>query len=297
MNSTITYGRLDPVFGAIFGDIVGSVYEFNNIKTKNFPMFRKDCFFTDDTVLTLAIGEALIHYPPESFKEALLKYGKRHPYAGYGNRFLRWLASENPQPYNSCGNGSAMRVSALPCFARSLKDCEHAAELSARPTHDHPDGIAGAKATAGAIYLAQRGATKDEIKTYVDQYYADEVSDYVQKNGLSAFTLDEIRPIYRFDKYASVNRGTVPFAVQAFLESDSFEDCIRNTVSIGGDTDTLAAISGPIAAGFYGFNHSLYNMGLIERLTPDLRDTLFLLMHAADAADVEDDGGVWRNNG
>ena len=253
------------MYGAIMGDIVGSVYEFDNIKTKDFPLFGQDCSFTDDTVLTVAVADALAcevelgRFDTNSdedwrrvFGSYLHRYGRCFPGRGYGGGFRRWLRSNDPRPYNSCGNGSAMRVSAVGHFARSLEECERLARLSAEPTHDHPDGVAGAQATAGAVWLALHGGTKEKIAAYVDRYYGEEVKDYVRQNSLSAFTLDEIRPIYSFDKYASLCRGTVPFAVQAFLESESFEDCIRNTVSIGGDTDTLGAISGAVAEAFYG---------------------------------------------
>jgi ADP-ribosylglycohydrolase len=257
------------MYGAIMGDIVGSIYEFHNIKKKEFPLFKESCFFTDDTVLTIAVADALANAVIDGsfdtntdddwrriFRGYFLHYGKKYPYSGYGNRFLNWLMEDGPGPYGSAGNGSAMRVSPVAYFARSLEECERLARLTAEPTHDDPDGVAGAVATAGAIYLALHDASMRDILVYVGKFYGEEMKEYVTKNGLSSFTLNEIRPIYRFDKYASINRGTVPFALQAFLESKDFVDCIRNTVSIGGDTDTLCAISGAIAEAYYGFDHT-----------------------------------------
>ncbi len=253
--------------GAVMGDVVGSVYEFDNIKFKDFPLFGERCSFTDDSVLTLAIADALADEAAAGrfdantdedwrrvFTEYMRRIGRSYPYSGYGLGFNDWLWSEEPKPYNSCGNGSAMRVSPVAYFARSLEECERLARLSAEPTHNHPDGVAGAQATAGAVYIALHGGTKDEIKAYVDRYYGDEVERYKAENDLPAFELETIWPIYLFDHYAAICRGTVPFALQAFLESDGFEDCIRNTVSIGGDTDTLGAISGAIAEAFYGMD-------------------------------------------
>lgn len=261
-------------YGAIVGDIVGSVYEFSNIKTKDFPMFSRRSFATDDSIMTLAILQTLVEMVQshrfdsatddewrELFQQSMLDIGRPYPHCGYGNRFREWMYSGHPKPYHSCGNGSAMRVSPVAWFARSLEECERLARLTAEPSHDHPDGIAGAKATAGAVYLALHGASKDEIKAYVEQYYKVD------------FTLDEIRPAYTFDHFAATCAGTVPYAVEAFLESTDFEDCIRNTISIGGDSDTLAAISGAIAEAFYGVP-TKYRGAVVGRLDPSLRSIL-----------------------
>jgi ADP-ribosylglycohydrolase len=274
------------MYGAIMGDTVGSVYEWHNIKTKDFPLFGSRCHFTDDSVLTVAVADALANEVEagrfdtntdeewrEVFGRYLHRYGNVFHGRGYGGGFRRWLHSDDPKPYNSCGNGSAMRVSAVAYFARSLEECERLARLTADVSHDHPDGVAGALATAGAVYLALHGGTKEEIKAYVDKYYGEEVKRYTQENGLSAFTLDEIRPLYSFDHYAGLCKGTVPFALEAFLESRDFEDCIRNTVSIGGDTDTLGAISGAIAEAYYGTPYAFIPAAL-EKLPPDLRAIL-----------------------
>lgn len=262
-------------YGAMVGDMVGSIYEFHNIKTKDFPLWDKDCFATDDSIMTLAIANALadLSWPSgmdpnvtrfdvyrdddwrRFFAGSMRRIGQPYRFCGYGGRFYDWMYSEHPHPYNSCGNGSAMRVSPVAWFARSLDECERLARLSAEPTHNHPDGIAGAQATAGAVYLALHGAGKDAIKAYVEKYYKID------------FTLDGIRDGYQFDETCA---GTVPYAVQAFLESTDFEDCIRNTISIGGDSDTLAAISGAIAEAYYGVP-TVYRGAVLKRLNPHLR--------------------------
>lgn len=254
---------MDIFYGALVGDMVGSVYEFHNIKTKDFPFWDNACFATDDSIMTLAIAQALMDAVEEGcfdtltddewrrrFQDNMREVGKPFPGCGYGGRFFEWMYSDDPKPYHSYGNGSAMRVSPVAWFARSLEECERLACLTAEPTHDHPDGIAGAQATAGAVYLARHGADKAAIKAYVEKYYKID------------FTLDEIRDTYTFNEICA---GTVPYAVEAFLESDSFDDCIRNTISIGGDSDTLAAVSGAIAEAYYG-TPKLYYGAVIARL-------------------------------
>lgn len=238
--------------GAIIGDVVGSVYEFDNIKNEDFtPIVREDCFFTDDTVLTAAVAMALCQIDQNGitddaemvkvFENALWRFTITWRGRGYGGHFAAWAHAhtdgETVPAYNSCGNGSAMRVSPVAWYAKTLEECEHLAELSALPTHNHPDGIAGAKATAGAIFLALNGATKDEIKAYVEQYYA------------LPQTYAEIQPSYGWQ---SLCDGTVQPAVLAFLASESFEDAIRKAIALGGDSDTIAAITGPIAEAYYG---------------------------------------------
>ncbi len=235
------------VLGAIIGDIVGSRFEFNNINSKDFDLFDKDCRFTDDTVLTVAVAEALDKScEPNGRKakfrsaltDALKSYGRQYPYAGYGKMFNDWLCSENSEPYNSYGNGSAMRVSPIGYFATSLKEAKELAEISASVTHNHPQGIKGAVCTVGAVYLARKNATKEKIRSYAKKFYDID------------FTLDEWRdkPVI-FD---ATCEGTVPVAIVAFLESTGFEDAIRNAISVGGDSDTIAAITGGIAGAFYG---------------------------------------------
>lgn len=228
------------MLGAIIGDIIGSVYEWNNIKTKDFPLFMPDCFFTDDTVMTIAIAEGLMNGgTSKEFIVAMKKYGRMYPDAGYGGRFGSWLFSEDTKPYNSWGNGSAMRVSPVAWFYDSLLEVEKHAEISASVTHNHPEGIKGAQATAAAIFLARKGKSKDDIKEYIESKYGYDLSR----------SLDDIRPSYIFNESC---QGTVPEAIIAFLESTDFEDAIRNAISLGGDSDTLAAITGSIAEGAYG---------------------------------------------
>ncbi len=237
------------MLGAMFGDIVGSVYEFDNIKTKDFPLFRSDCFFTDDSVMTAAVAEALLasdaREDMETFKAVLVRtmhrYGEAYPDAGYGGRFSLWLAQKSDAPYHSLGNGSAMRVSPVAWYARSLAEALTLAEATASVTHNHPEGIKGAACTAGAVFLARTGASREEIRSFIEEYYTMD------------FTLDEIRPRYTFNETCE---DTVPEALMAFLESESFEDAIRLAVSLGGDSDTLAAITGSVAEAYYGMTEA-----------------------------------------
>ena len=234
------------MFGAFIGDVIGSTYEFSEIKRSDFELFPRGSLFTDDSILTAAIADALMDYfscggdLPQLLTAALRSYAARYPcpMGGYGLRFLRWLGSDEPKPYNSCGNGSAMRVSPCALIAHSLDEALALAEQSALVTHNHPEGIKGAKATAAAIYLAAHGADKAEI------------ADHIRANYYPLDrTLDEIRPSYRFD---GTCQGSVPESLQAFLESDSFESAIRSAISLGGDADTMGAITGSIAWAYYG---------------------------------------------
>ena len=252
------------MLGAIIGDIVGSVYEWDNIKTKEFPLFRADCFFTDDTVMTVATADALMNGgEKEDFIDAYKKWGRKYPDAGYGGRFVSWLSSDQSEPYNSWGNGSAMRVS--PCgwilncgfFARTgcwPSNGWDAVTRCAEVTHNHPEGIKGAQATAAAIFYgrfyANGHAFDCDMPWSIDQLKA-EMKRMIEGNvgyNLSR-TLDEIRPVYQFNESC---QETVPEAITAFLESTGFEDAIRNAISLGGDSDTLAAITGSIAEAAYG---------------------------------------------
>jgi len=227
------------MLGAIIGDIVGSVYEWKNIKTKDFPLFGEKNFFTDDTVMTIAVADALLNGgTADNFIGSMKKFGRLYPNSGYGGRFGSWVLSSDREPYNSWGNGSAMRVSPCAWYADSLKEAETLAEKSASVTHNHPEGIKGAQATAAAIYLARVGKKKAQIKRYIERKYMYDLSR----------TLDEIRPVYRFNETC---QETVPEAIVAFLESNGFEDAIRNAISLGGDSDTLAAITGSIAEAAY----------------------------------------------
>ena len=233
------------MYGAILGDIVGSPYEFdcNNYKAKDFPLFSRRSDFTDDTVMTLAVAKALLSTRGQddaAIKTALVRemqrLGRAYPDRGYGTHFGGWLYEDDPQPYQSYGNGSAMRVSPVAWAAESLSQCLALAKASAEVTHDHPDGIAGACAVAGAVYLARMGESKEAIVDHVTRYYPLD------------FTLDEIREGYAFDVSCA---GSVPQAMEAFLEAEDFEDALRNAVSIGGDSDTIAAITGSIAEAYY----------------------------------------------
>ncbi|EBD3737660.1 ADP-ribosylglycohydrolase family protein [Salmonella enterica] len=249
------------MLGAIIGDIVGSPYEFteNNIKTTEFPLFSEQSRFTDDTVMTVAVAESVMlgYGNAEATKKALIatmhKYGQMFPFAGYGQRFFIWLAQNETAPYNSHGNGSAMRVSPVAWAYDTLADVEHYAQISAEVTHNHPEGIKGASATAAAIFLARTGSTQEQIKIYIQERFGYNLMR----------TLDDIRP-----KYTHIEscQGSVPEAITAFLESYSFEDALRKAVSLGGDSDTIAAIAGSIAEAFYGSVPSNIQQDALVRL-------------------------------
>lgn len=233
------------MLGAIIGDVVGSRYEFSSEKTKSFELFHPDCRLTDDSVMTIAVGCACSDSDlndEKDFKGSVAWYmrriGRQYPKAGYGGMFARWLMSDFMPAYNSFGNGSAMRVSPVAWVAKNLEEAEKLAKWSAEVTHNHPEGIKGAQAIAAAIFLARNGASKEEIKEYTEKNYYK-----------LDFTLDQIRPSYKFDVTC---RGSVPQAIQCFLEATDFEDAIRNAVSLGGDGDTQAAMAGAIAEAFYG---------------------------------------------
>ena len=227
------------MFGAIIGDYVGSRYEGRGkrIKHKGFPLFSDDCRFTDDTIMTEAVAEALMQ--GEDFAKAMKRWGNMYPNAGYGGMFKAWLAKDGEEPYNSYGNGSAMRVSPVGWWCDTLEETEALAEISAAVTHNHPEGVKGAQAVASAIYLARTKAGKDDIKKHIDTKYRYDLD----------WKLEEIRPKYRFN---STCQGSVPEAIIAFLEAEDFEDAVRNAVSLGGDADTQAAIAGSIAEAYYG---------------------------------------------
>lgn len=245
------------MYGAMIGDIVGSTYEFDNIKTKDFPLFTSECDYTDDTIMTVSVAKAIMISREEQYKnggngrgfqkvlvEVMQDFGRRFPYptGAYGTNFARWLFSENPKPYGSYGNGSAMRVSPCALAAVTMSEALSLGRASAAVSHDHPEGIKGAEAVCAAIFLAKTGKTKEEIRQYISEHYYD-----------VSFTLDEIRDSYGFDASC---QGTVPQAMVAFFESESFEDAIRNVISIGGDSDTAAAITGSIAWVYYaGYVH------------------------------------------
>jgi ADP-ribosylglycohydrolase len=225
------------MIGAIAGDIIGSVYEANSIKTKNFPLFSFGCRFTDDTVLTVALADSILNNVP--YVNKLKEYYRYYPRAGYGGNFHRWAASDSHKPYNSWGNGSAMRVSPIGFAYDDLETVLEKASLSASVTHNHPEGIKGAQATAAAIFLAKSGKDKRAIKDYIENTFGYNLST----------PLETIRRSYYFDVSC---QGSVPQAITAFLESENYEDAIRNAVSLGGDSDTQACITGGIAQAFYG---------------------------------------------
>ena len=225
------------MLGAIAGDIIGSVYEFDNIKTKEFELFSSRSFFTDDSVLTIAMADAIIN--EYDYGLVMKDYYARYPRAGYGGSFHEWALTPGSQPYNSWGNGAAMRTSPVGFALDNLNDVLSMAEFFAAYTHNHPEGIKGAQATSASIFLARSGASKDEIKSFIVDNFKYDLSK----------SLDQIRPDYEFDVSC---QGTVPQAITAFLESVSYEDAIRNAISIGGDSDTLACITGGIAESFYG---------------------------------------------
>lgn len=226
------------MLGAIVGDIIGSVYEGRPVKTKDFDLFIPGTTYTDDTVLTVAIADAILHH--KDYKKLLLKYGKHYPNAGYGRSFSKWLTASAPQPYNSWGNGSAMRVSPIGFAFNSNIEVLEQARKSAVITHNHPEGIKGAEATALAVYLARTGHEKEEIKDEIEKLF---------KYDLNR-TLDEIRDNYM---YTLSCQGTVPESILAFLYSTDYEDAIRNAISLGGDADTMACIAGGIAQAYYEF--------------------------------------------
>ena len=241
------------MYGAILGDIIGSPYEFDRgNKSKDFPLFSRNSKFTDDSVMTLAVADAFLPIAPNTddaeirrrLVRSMQTYGRKYPYAGYGGMFRRWLKDSNPQPYGSYGNGSAMRVSSAGWLFDNLETIRHMARLSAEVTHNHPEGIKGAEATASAIYLARTGSTKAEIKAYIESNFHYDLSR----------SCDEIRPTYR---HVESCQETVPEAITAFLEGRSFEDVIRTAVSLGGDGDTLTCIAGSIAEGYYGVPEEL----------------------------------------
>ena len=241
------------MYGAVLGDIIGSPYEFDQgDKTKDFPLFSAESTYTDDSVMTLAVADAFLSLLPEATDEdircqliqSMQTYGRKYPYAGYGGMFRGWLGSRFPEPYNSYGNGSAMRVSSAAWLFDDLETVRRMARLSAEVTHNHPEGIKGAEATASAIYLARTGSTKAEIKAYIEANFNYDLSR----------SCDEIRPTYH---HVESCQETVPEAITAFLEGESFEDVIRTAVSLGGDCDTLTCIAGSIAEGFYGVPEEL----------------------------------------
>lgn len=224
------------ILGAIIGDVIGSVFEWNNVKTTDFELFSKATDFTDDSVLTFATMDSILN--GIDYSKSYQEYGRRFPNRGYGGNFQYWIHQKNPQPYNSWGNGSAMRVSPVGWAYNTLIEVLDEAERSATVTHNHPEGIKGAQAVASAVFLARQGSSKAEIKKFIKDKFAYDLERQ----------LEEIRKTYVFDVSC---QGSVPEAIIAFLESKDFEDAIRLAISIGGDSDTIACITGGIAEAFY----------------------------------------------
>jgi ADP-ribosylglycohydrolase len=226
----------NTIIGAIAGDIIGSIYEWNNVKNIDFPLFNKKCDFTDDSVLTLAVADSILNR--KEFSKTIWDYARKYPNRGYGGRFAEWIKNTDLKPYNSYGNGSAMRVSAVGFAFNDLTQVLEVAGQSAEVTHNHPEGIKGAQAIASSIFLARTGSSKQFIKNYISKTFNYNLND----------TISNIRPVYRFDETC---QGSVPQAIIAFLESSDYENALRLAISIGGDSDTIACITGGIAAAFY----------------------------------------------
>ncbi|MGI6450986.1 MAG: ADP-ribosylglycohydrolase family protein [Desulfitobacteriia bacterium] len=247
------------MLGAVCGDIIGSIYEFKPIKTKDLQLFSLSSRFTDDTVLTLATIDSLLNGKPYgvSYKEWYQKY----PQAGYGGSFRKWAESDSLKPYNSWGNGSAMRVSPIGYYYQTLEEVLEQAKASAEVTHNHPEGIKGAQAAALAVFLAKEGRTKAQIKSLIEEMFCYDLDE----------PLDEIRQWYKFDVSC---QGSVPQAIRAFLESTGFEDAIRNAISLGGDSDTIACITGAIAEAFYQDIPRSIQTEALRRLEPEMHTLL-----------------------
>jgi len=247
------------VIGAIAGDIIGSVYERHNIKQTDFILFDPRCRFTDDTVLTVAVADAIL--TGSAYLPRLKAWYRAYPRAGYGPGFALWAASNREIPYNSMGNGSAMRVSPVGYAFGTLNDVLAEAERSAEVTHNHPEGIKGAQAVAAAVYLARTGKSKDEIKAYIETTFCYNLDE----------SLDSIREHYRHDVTC---QGSVPQALRAFLESDDLEDAVRKGISIGGDSDTIACIAGSVAHAFYGSVPDEIRHGVFRILDDPLKEVV-----------------------
>lgn len=255
------------MWGAILGDIVGSRFEHVNCRKKDFPLFSSVSRFTDDTLMTLAVAKALCRCGRGTDKELRAEtircmriMGAKYPFAGWGQRFAIWLSSENPQPYFSCGNGAAMRVSSVGEYARSEEEVKCLSRIVTDVSHNHPEGLKGAECTAMCVYLAKNGADKGDICRRVAAEYYPEVVN---------LSPAELSKTYTFDTSC---QGSVPQAIACFLNADSFEDTLRNAISIGGDSDTIAAIAGGIAEAYFGIPEYM-----IEMAKKYLDDDLVLL--------------------
>ena len=242
------------MYGAILGDVIGSKYEWNNIKTKEFELFDKNLRPTDDSIMTLAVADALIESEkdPKVLKEILVDHmvtlGRQYEDCGFGGKFYKWIMTDNHEPYGSFGNGAAMRISPVGFVADSIDEAKELSKIVTDVSHNHPESIRAAEAVSIAIYMALHGSSKEEIESFINRNYYN-----------IAFSLDEIRDSYKFDVTC---QGSVPQALESFFESTSFEDTIRNAISIGGDSDTIAAIAGGIAEAYYGIPDDIAQKGL-----------------------------------
>jgi ADP-ribosylglycohydrolase len=258
------------MLGAIAGDIIGSVYEGTPIKTTDFLLFQNSSTFTDDTVLTIAVADSILS--GTKYEEKLKEYFRKYPERGFGGMFSRWAMSERTKPYNSWGNGSAMRVSPVGFAFDTMKRVLEEAEKSAEVTHNHPEGIKGAQATAAAVFLARNGATKKDIKDSVENTFNYDLSE----------SIDSVRKWYRFDVSC---QGTVPYAIRSFLDSEDFEDAIRKAVSLGGDSDTLACITGGISEAYYKKIPNEIKKEVIKRLPEEFRVIIEKFYNTYDITD------------
>lgn len=244
------------MLGAIAGDVIGSRFERDGFKSKEFPLFTKASIFTDDTAMTIAVADALLNN--KEYEQVLKTWGRRYPLAGYGGTFRKWLAGLVKGPYNSWGNGSAMRVSPVGWLCNSLEDVLAEAQASAAVTHNHPEGVKGAQAIAACIFLARTGQDKEAIRDYCIETFG-----YNLRRKI-----DDIRIYYAFDVSC---QGSVPEAIISFLEGEDFEDTIRNAISLGGDSDTIAAMAGSIAEAYYGNVPQEIVDEVIQRLPEDMK--------------------------
>ena len=251
--------RLNLILGAISGDVIGSAYEWNNVKTTDFDIFGRSFEFTDDSVLTFATMDVLLN--DKDYAETYQQYARKYPGRGYGGRFKSWINSDNPKPYNSWGNGSAMRVSPVGWACNTIEEVMAEAGRSAEVTHNHPEGIKGAQAAAVAVFMARTGGSKDDIKNFISETFEYDLNRKI----------DDIRPRFRFDESC---QGTVPESIIAFLESSDYETSIKLAISLGGDSDTIACITGGIAEAFYKEIPMHIIDKVIQVLPPDILDLI-----------------------
>lgn len=251
------------MLGAIIGDVVGSRFEFKNIKSKDFKLFHEDCRVTDDTIMTIAVSDSILKgYVPnnkDGIIDTMKYWGQKYPGAGYGGRFFHWVLSDEREPYNSFGNGAAMRISPIGWISNTYEEVVKNVAAVTEVTHNHEEGIKGAEAIAMSIHLARNGKSKEKIKNYICKNYYN-----------IDFTLNDIRDAYTFDVSC---QGSVPQALEAFFESNDFEDAIRNAISIGGDSDTIACIAGSVAEAYYGVPEEIVE-GVRKYLSKDLLEAV-----------------------